>query len=176
MKKELKKCHCGQEVSEGKHRCLKCLVREALWSKKRRLKKQKAALCYCGRNARRGHTRCEGCLATSRNRWNKRRQLGLCNKCNNPPMTGSSQCESCYRIGFQSVYGISLDDFQKVIVAQGGVCAMKGFGTCSETKGRVKATIRQTGLLPDHDHVTNRIRMALCVVHNHAIGHLGDSL
>jgi len=53
---------------------------------------------------------------------------------------------------------------------------MAGFGTCSTSRGLVTVSIRSTGLVPDHDHATGKVRMALCVNHNHALGNLGDSI
>lgn len=64
-------------------------------------------------------------------------------------------------------YGITLKEFESLLLAQGGVCAC-----CSSDK--------QTGVgkdfYVDHDHTTGRIRGLLCHHCNAGIGMLGDTV
>ena len=48
---------------------------------------------------------------------------------------------------------------------------MFGFGPCSSSI--VKSNLRST-LVPDHDHETGELRMALCHGHNRALAQFGD--
>ncbi len=70
---------------------------------------------------------------------------------------------------FQKYYGITLDDFQKMLVAQGGVCATCGKPETVKIGGKVK------WLSVDHNHKTGAVRGLLCHSCNHAIGHVFES-
>jgi len=62
-----------------------------------------------------------------------------------------------------NTYGLNEDDYEKLLEAQGGVCAI-----CGEDNGETLGV--------DHDHVTGRIRGLIHRKHNAAIGALGDSV
>ncbi len=62
-------------------------------------------------------------------------------------------------------YGIGLDDYEKLLAYQGGVCAI--CGGPPDTRDRVFAV--------DHDHATGRVRGLLCKGCNTAMGHLKDN-
>jgi hypothetical protein len=94
--------------------------------------------------------------------------------CSRPDvLEGYFKCEACYRSGFKSKYKVELTDFQEVVAVQGGVCAMRGFGVCSRSIVKVKI---RSPLVPDHDHETGEVRMALCHGHNRALSQFGDTL
>jgi hypothetical protein len=63
------------------------------------------------------------------------------------------------------LYGLTLDEYDALVVQQDGVCAI-----CGEppVKGRGKR------LVVDHDHQTGRIRGLLCALCNVAIGYLRE--
>ncbi len=61
-------------------------------------------------------------------------------------------------------YGITLDEYQRMLAAQGGVCAICK-GTCP----------RKNRLAVDHDHSTGEVRGLLCDPCNSAIGIMEDS-
>ncbi len=66
-----------------------------------------------------------------------------------------------------SKYGITLEQYQEMMDAQGGLCAI-----CR------KSPLEKEGkkyLVVDHDHVTGRIRGLLCNDCNIGIGKLGDT-
>jgi hypothetical protein len=60
-------------------------------------------------------------------------------------------------------YGLSLDDYECMLEAQGGVCAI-----CGEARPEERT------LHVDHDHVTGAIRGLLCIRCNNAIGNFRE--
>jgi hypothetical protein len=64
-------------------------------------------------------------------------------------------------------YGVSLDDYEAMLAAQGGTCAL-----CSRTPENE----RFKKLSIDHCHVTGRVRGLLCASCNHSLGKLGDTI
>lgn len=67
-------------------------------------------------------------------------------------------------------YGIGLDDYQRMLEAQGGVCAI-----CGQPETRVDhRTKKVSRLAVDHDHKTGDVRGLLCHAHNNSLGHFGD--
>lgn len=63
------------------------------------------------------------------------------------------------------LYGLSEEQFQAMLAAQRGCCAI-----CQTT-----LALDKTGLHIDHDHSTGKVRGLLCGRCNAGIGHLGDS-
>ena len=62
-------------------------------------------------------------------------------------------------------YGLTLEDYDKMLEEQGGVCAICG-----------KPDPTHPNLAVDHCHITGKIRGLLCRVCNPAIGALGDDV
>jgi len=84
------------------------------------------------------------------------------------------QCKAAYNRGryeaqrerfFQYKYGIAVADYDAMLKAQGGGCAICGMA--SEENGRYLAV--------DHSHGTGQVRGLLCNMCNRAIGQLGDN-
>lgn len=69
-----------------------------------------------------------------------------------------------YRL--KAAYGISLAQYEEMLVAQDGRCKICGSD---------KADSRGRSLHVDHDHLTGKVRGLLCNQCNHAIGLLQDS-
>ena len=69
-------------------------------------------------------------------------------------------------------YGITLEQYDKLFAAQGGVCAL--CKRAETTKRRKKGEGRER-LAVDHCHDTGRVRGLLCFKCNTAIGSLGDT-
>lgn len=65
-------------------------------------------------------------------------------------------------IRLRESYGIGIDDYEKMLEQQSGMCAI-----CSRPPGK-------KGLVVDHDHVTGRVRKLLCGLCNTALGLLRD--
>lgn len=63
-------------------------------------------------------------------------------------------------------YGITEEDFNRMVEEQSGVCAI-----CSK-----KETVKGGRLSVDHDHITGKVRGLLCTLCNTALGKLGDSI
>ena len=64
---------------------------------------------------------------------------------------------------YQRRYGLTLDEYNALYEAQGGVCAL-----CGQPS--------RTNLAVDHCHETGRVRGLLCTSCNGALGKLGDQL
>lgn len=65
-------------------------------------------------------------------------------------------------------YGITLEDWEQLYTAQGGVCAV--CKTCESEKSS-----RYANLAVDHCHTTGKVRGLLCNACNRALGFLRDS-
>lgn len=65
-------------------------------------------------------------------------------------------------------YGITLEQYHNLLVAQGGVCAICGKPETCTYQGVVR------DLCVDHDHETGAVRQLLCAVCNLLIGKAGD--
>lgn len=66
----------------------------------------------------------------------------------------------------RSLYGISESEFQALLAAQAGKCAL-----CSV----VFTEVGRRNLCVDHDHVTGEVRGLLCRLCNRSIAQLGDN-
>jgi hypothetical protein len=66
---------------------------------------------------------------------------------------------------YRRTFGISADEVDAMIAAQGGVCAI-----CQRTPER------EASWHVDHDHDTGAVRGVLCIDCNHGLGKLGDSI
>lgn len=95
----------------------------------------------------------------------------------------SSECRDChYKRGraehLKRVYGITAEEYDAMLVAQGGVCAICGLSDTSRERkieGRKRLPRRNIDTLRiDHDHVTGKVRGLLCTPCNQAIGHMRD--
>ena len=70
------------------------------------------------------------------------------------------------RTQLKKKYGLSLEDYDKLLLLQGGHCAL-----CNKTPDGERYGV----LAVDHCHKTNRIRGLLCDIHNRALGAFGDN-
>lgn len=121
---------------------------------------------------------------SSTSRYRKRLAAGLCARCGTrPPRPNRNTCQSCadkaairergrasrpqnedvYRNWrYQRAYGITLEQYEALAVAQGGCCAI-----CHQPPTKQRLHV-------DHDHATGIIRGLLCMPCNRAIGNLKD--
>lgn len=65
-------------------------------------------------------------------------------------------------------YGITIQQYHEMLIAQGGVCAICGKAESNEIRGKVLS------LAVDHDHKTGAVRELLCSSCNTALGLLND--
>lgn len=68
-----------------------------------------------------------------------------------------------------AAYGITEEDFSRLMEAQGGVCAI-----CGQPEWVTRKDGKIRLLCVDHDHVTGRVRGLLCANCNRAIGLMDD--
>jgi hypothetical protein len=75
-------------------------------------------------------------------------------------------------IKLKNRYGITIEEYNKILDCQGGVCAIcKNNETVVDKKtGKIKK------LSVDHDHFTGKVRGLLCNYCNHALGQFRDSV
>jgi len=72
-------------------------------------------------------------------------------------------------------YGITVDDYHRMLAEQGGGCAI--CGSRNPTNGsRLYKRIRRTVFDVDHDHKTGMVRGLLCTVCNRLVGLAKDDL
>ena|SRR5437867_2203783 len=71
---------------------------------------------------------------------------------------------------YKRKFGITIDDYQRMLDAQGGVCKICGRSSAENDK------LTWGRLVIDHDHKTGRIRGILCKRCNYAIGLMEDSV
>jgi hypothetical protein len=64
----------------------------------------------------------------------------------------------CREYVFRTRYGITPEDYDRMLVEQGGVCAI-----CLRPPGKRRLHV-------DHDHETGKVRALLCSRCNHAVG------
>lgn len=82
-------------------------------------------------------------------------------------LTHSSALKICYRkYRLKAGYGLSLGDFDRMVMQQGGLCAMCG----RRPKNHSKI------LVVDHDHKSGHVRGLLCFNCNMVLGHLRDDV
>lgn len=70
----------------------------------------------------------------------------------------------------QRKYGISHEDYERILAEQGGGCALCGVKPEELTMGKYR-----TYLHVDHCHDTGQVRGLLCPDHNLLLGRFGDS-
>lgn len=75
--------------------------------------------------------------------------------------------ETVRRLNYKRKYGITLEQYNQILEAQGGVCA-----GC----GGVERRAATGNLAVDHNHETGEVRGLLCSNCNRALGLLGDSI
>ena len=70
---------------------------------------------------------------------------------------------------YKKKYGITLDQYNKMVAEQNGVCAI-----CGQPENIKGTTINPRGLAVDHNHNTGKIRGLLCGRCNRAVGLIKD--
>lgn len=74
-----------------------------------------------------------------------------------------------YRAQYLKKYGITVEDYENMLVSQNGVCKI-----CHEPETRMyKGTTARLSV--DHDHKTNKVRGLLCDACNGCLGRMKDS-
>jgi hypothetical protein len=101
-------------------------------------------------------------------RWGEnRRSRNQCLCSGNQVLKSRTRCARCLDnhrdLYYQKVYGITLAEYNAMLLAQGGVCAI-----CEDAPEKKRLAV-------DHDHETGELRGLLCFGCNIAIGHLKES-
>jgi len=128
-------------------------------------------------------TTCECVLLTSEFHGSRNRPDGLhpqCKTCGNrarrqyrrahpqPPRVWSADSR---RWHLQADYGLSPEQYDAMLSAQGGVCAI-----CAGPETRTNREGAPRYLSVDHDHSTGRIRGLLCSTCNRGLGQFNDDV
>lgn len=72
----------------------------------------------------------------------------------------------------QRVYGITLEDYSRMLDEQNNVCAI-----CGKPESAIHNKTKEIKRLAvDHDHVTGKVRGLLCAQCNKGLGSLGDTI
>ena len=71
---------------------------------------------------------------------------------------------------FRRLYGLTVEQYEAMVEAQGGLCA-----ACGQPETHRYRSGEVTRLAVDHDHETDAIRGLLCQRCNSALGRFGDS-
>lgn len=91
---------------------------------------------------------------------------GLCRECGKVPIEKGWRCNSCKVVAniknFQQKYGISEQDYEKILINQGGLCAI--------CRKKNRGTVAHLRLGIDHNHITGHIRGLLCNYCNSNLG------
>lgn len=146
-------------MTPDKKKCTKC-------------KKFKDATEFHWRSAKHQErmTVCKDCKYTSCRQWQKKNRSKLAMYGRRDREKRKKQDLTKYRRhirdeGLRKKYGITIEQYDAVVVAQDGVCAICG---CSETR-QLKNQIVD-GLSVDHDHDTKKNRGLLCSSYNNGLG------
>lgn len=92
---------------------------------------------------------------------------GYCRRCKNEytrKWNKSPKGQATAKSRYLGMYGLTLDEYRRLLAAQGGGCRVCGR---QPKPGRKSLAV-------DHDHATGKVRGLLCVICNRAIGQLGD--
>jgi hypothetical protein len=99
------------------------------------------------------------------------------NRCNSDGL--QSQCKDCVNKAnlpnqrknhLKTLYGITLEEYDRLLQEQGGLCAICRQPETAQYKGKVMP------LHVDHDHATKKVRGLLCRSCNYALGNVRDSI
>lgn len=71
------------------------------------------------------------------------------------------------------LYGIGIEDYDRMYEEQGGVCKICG---ATEAGGRKTGRGKMEGFYVDHCHDTGKVRGLLCIQCNRALGLIGDNV
>lgn len=90
-----------------------------------------------------------------------------CNPCRGKKRRAAYDPEQAKNISLKSLYGVTLEDYDRMAEAQGHKCAI-----CHSTDPRGNGS----RFAVDHDHKTGKVRGLLCGPCNMGIGKLGDDI
>ncbi len=92
----------------------------------------------------------------------------VCDACKRPVQAGGRYNPEVHRRSqLKTKYGMTPEDYDRMVAAQGGRCAICG----EEPPG----DIHQRSLHIDHDHLTGQVRGLLCSACNTGLGKFRDS-
>ncbi len=150
------KCDCGTTkdiacvpVRDGKTKSCGCLLRKSVSERFRK-----------GSVAKNGKKKCSKCQ-----RIQPISEYGICHKSKDKL---TSQCRSCQKsTELQREFGITLEEYNRLLEQQNGKCACCGRSTPGNRRERFAV---------DHCHTTGRVRGLLCFHCNTGIGHLNEDI
>jgi hypothetical protein len=86
-------------------------------------------------------------------------------------VTGGTPGEGQWERALRVLYGLTVEDYDRLLAEQGGVCAI-----CRqpETRRKRRSSTEVVPLAVDHDHDTGVVRGLLCHTCNVRLGHVDD--
>jgi len=159
----------NKRMADGLARyCKACFRRRSTQSYRKRMAEQGKTVREV-REVPEGHKYCPRCEEVKpatefgRNRALKSGLTNYCKPCHNSVMRENriKHHGSIRNYHLKRRYGITEDDFERMLARQGGLCAI-----CRVVPGT----------FVDHSHATGQVRGILCFNCNNGLGHFGDNL
>lgn len=111
---------------------------------------------------------CKSCMKSSSKNWYKKNAKRRNKQTQSYYEKNKDRQKDLY---LQRKFGITLDQYNEMLVAQNGVCKL-----CNRPeRAKQKSTGKVKSLAVDHCHDSNRVRGLLCYHCNHIIACLGDN-
>jgi hypothetical protein len=109
--------------------------------------------CRCEAENPSNNGYCKPCMREYRREWRAR------------PGNAKKMNDACRRSALKKKYGLTVEEFDRMLAEQGNGCAICGRSDADSRGGRLHV---------DHCHATGRVRGLLCSACNTAIGKLND--
>jgi hypothetical protein len=156
---------CKHQVVLGYKRCSRCRERDRIADNIRRRRNIRSGLCGCGRSCALNHKKCQSCLNEGKLLRTRYKAEGRCVSCGSKPIYPTcDRCRSCISKIMLRDYGISVDDYETILLKQKNGCAI-----CGQIPTNKKLTV-------DHDHKTGQVRGLLCSLCNMGLGLFKDNV
>lgn len=136
--------------------------------------KDETKFSWCSAKHKYRRSRCNTCRAVYHRRWSKRNPQTIVAYRRRYRENRKKQDLASYRrdkrqFHLMKTFGITIEQYDAMLLVQNGVCAICGNPETMRHKGRILL------LAIDHDHETGKIRGLLCCQCNHGLGSFRDN-